>query len=124
MVRCKIWLALVVCLVIFIYFLNFYLLNRLTSTLKKAPPKSRFLEDSEFTIFLKNVSRRARNLPPKYLNLNPRHFVLQKSLIKNFRPAEYDDVSRVFGTSNSVKLELNFSDDCTSKKKIFFFSGL
>lgn len=95
---CLIFVLLII-LFLLIFSLNFYFLNRLNNdqlvvndALKTGKPA-----------YVEGVIRRSvNNLKPVYLNKNPRFYAIRNKLLKNLKPAHYDNVTIVWDIANWV----------------------
>lgn len=78
---------------------NFYFMYYLNNT--ETPLSS--------TRALENVIRsKIRHLKPAYLNRNPRFFMYRNKLLKNYKPAPYENASVLWDIANWVSTLYNY----------------
>lgn len=88
-------------LVVAVFVVNFYFLARLSEDDLNKVSSVRVLE---------NVIRsRVRHLKPVYLNRNPRFFMYRNKLLRNFKPAPYENASIIWDIVNWVGGAPNFA---------------
>lgn len=67
---------------------------------------------------LENVIRsKIRHLKPSYLNRNPRFFMYRNKLLKNYKPAAYENASVLWDIANWVSSSKGGMSKAKTKKK-------